>query len=275
MGQGGAWAGTAPAVDGGLSSALERVRANIDQLLAIESRAQRKCRSSQAALLHAGKMASVGRMVAGINHEIKRPLASIRLLTECSLAQLERGDTARVAENLQRVVRVVDLVTDLSRRLEAFSRKVEPCIGPLSVAQAVNDALAVLAPQLQTSRCELRVAGSAAPVLADADRLTFVLVNLVDNAVAAGGGLIEVVLQTQPQQVTVRVRDHGPGLSEEALAHLFEDFFTTKPVGKGLGLGLALAAEMMREMGGSITGANHPAGGAEFTLALPRAAAAA
>ena len=69
----------------------------------------------------------------------------------------------------------------------------------------------------------------------------------------------------------MQVRDHGPGLSEEAIAHLFEPFFTTKGTGDGLGLGLALSAGIVRESGGTLGGANHPGGGAVFHLTLPAA----
>ena len=69
----------------------------------------------------------------------------------------------------------------------------------------------------------------------------------------------------------VTVRDHGPGLSEAAQQHLFQPFFTTKEAGVGLGLGLALSAGIVRECGGTLTGTNHPDGGAAFTLRLPLA----
>jgi two-component system C4-dicarboxylate transport sensor histidine kinase DctB len=255
-----------------LAATIQRVHANIDRLLAIESRAQSKYRRSRDALVHAGKMASVGRMVAGINHEIKRPLASIRLLTECSLDLLAAGDTARVAENLQRVIRVVDLISNLSRRLECFSRKVEPAIEPVCVSSAIADALAVLAPQVQAAQCKVAVLGDRPMVVADRDRLTFVIVNLVDNAIAASAGAadktIEVHVDSGPECTLIRVRDHGAGLDERALEHLFEEFFTTKPLDKGLGLGLSLAREMVREMGGEIRGGNHALGGAEFSVRL-------
>jgi two-component system C4-dicarboxylate transport sensor histidine kinase DctB len=73
--------------------------------------------------------------------------------------------------------------------------------------------------------------------------------------------------------VRLHIRDHGPGLSDEAQARLFEPFLTTKPVGDGLGLGLAISAGIIRDFGGSLQGTNHPDGGAVFTLELPLAPA--
>ena len=105
------------------------------------------------------------------------------------------------------------------------------------------------------------------------------LVNLINNALdaMAGSTVLRVEIRCEQQataggeQVHVQVRDLGPGLSDEALAHLFEPFFTTKGSGDGLGLGLALSAGIVRESGGTLSGANHPEGGAVFHLALPAA----
>jgi two-component system C4-dicarboxylate transport sensor histidine kinase DctB len=82
---------------------------------------------------------------------------------------------------------------------------------------------------------------------------------------------IELAWDGDDTHVRLAVRDHGPGLSEEALQRLFEPFFTTKPAGDGLGLGLAISAGILRDFGGSLHGSNHPDGGAVFTLELPLA----
>jgi C4-dicarboxylate-specific signal transduction histidine kinase len=94
------------------------------------------------------------------------------------------------------------------------------------------------------------------------------LANALDAVAGGADKRIEVEVREEGEQVVLTVRDHGPGLSEEALRHLFEPFFTTKPPGEGLGLGLALSADVIREMGGELSGRNHPEGGAEFTLRL-------
>ena len=259
---------------GGMGATLERFQANLGRLLDIESAAHSSSRSSRDALVHAGKMASVGRMVAGVNHEIKRPLASIRMLLESSLDLLAGGDQASVAQNLERMLRIVDQAAKLSRRLEAFSRKESLSISPVCLRTVAADALAVLGPQLQGGACQVRL-GCDGVVMADADRLTFVLVNLIDNAIGAMAGASERVVELSAERgsadTVVLVRDHGTGLSEHVMAHLFEEFFTTKPLDAGLGLGLAIAAEMVREMGGEISARNHPRGGAEFGIRLRNA----
>jgi two-component system C4-dicarboxylate transport sensor histidine kinase DctB len=259
----------------GFESTLQRFQVNLDRLLDIESQAQKVSRDSRDALVHAGKMASVGRMVAGVNHEIKRPLASIRMLLECSLDVLAAGDGLRLEDNLRRMLRIVDQAAKLSRRLEGFSRKEAASMGPVSLPMVAADALAVLAPQLQGGGCRVQMACDVPPVLADADRLTFVLVNLVDNAIAAMEGCEHRVIQLRAERdeagTVISVRDHGLGLTEQVRERLFEEFFTTKPIDKGLGLGLAIAAGMVHEMGGEISARNHPGGGAEFVVRLGNA----
>jgi two-component system C4-dicarboxylate transport sensor histidine kinase DctB len=115
-------------------------------------------------------------------------------------------------------------------------------------------------------------------VLAEAGRLEQVLVNLLRNGLDAMQGQpspvleISAVAEAGSGSVTLRVRDHGPGLAPEVLGHLFEPFYTTKPVGEGLGLGLAISLTIVESYGGSLTASNLAAGGAEFALTLPAAA---
>jgi C4-dicarboxylate-specific signal transduction histidine kinase len=100
-----------------------------------------------------------------------------------------------------------------------------------------------------------------------------VLVNLAGNALDAMEGVTEPALDISARRqgagVLIQVRDHGPGLSEEARSRLFEPFFTTKEAGSGLGLGLAISAGIVADFGGSLSASNHPDGGAVFTLEIP------
>jgi two-component system C4-dicarboxylate transport sensor histidine kinase DctB len=108
--------------------------------------------------------------------------------------------------------------------------------------------------------------------MGDPNRLEQVLVNLIGNALDAAEGesspRIDIACGKAGDQVWLSVRDHGPGLSADAQTRLFEPFFTTKAAGVGLGLGLAISAGILRDLGGSLSGVNHPEGGAIFTLEL-------
>jgi C4-dicarboxylate-specific signal transduction histidine kinase len=241
------------------------------QQLAAELDIDEDRRRAAEAAFHTGKMAAIGRMVAAVSHELKRPLASLRLLAELSGTLLQRGDTTRVQHNLGQIVNLADRLAELTRTLEDFSRKQPYQPVPVRLRDSVGEALRILAPQL-AGEDRIALGGTDAWVQADAGRLRLVLVNLLSNAIeataASADRRIEIRIRRDGAQAVLAVRDHGPGLSAEAQAHLFELFASTKPSGQGLGMGLALSAKVAREMGGELAGRNHPEGGAEFTLRL-------
>jgi len=268
-----------PVADGGRTVAetrlptLQQVRTNIARLLTIESETERERTRSREALVHAGKMAAVGRMVASVNHEIKRPLASMQLLLENARNQILRGDTLGALENIALLQRATAQLNELSRQLEAFSRKTPLNLTGVVLREVVAHARSVLSPKIRTGRHTVDVRVGEQRAIADFDRLTLALVNLIDNAMDACADCedrrIEICAQHDGDTVVLRVRDHGPGIADGVLDRLFEAFFTTKAQGQGLGLGLALSSEVVDEMHGCLAAYNHPDGGAEFCIRLP------
>lgn len=255
------------------STTFHDVFDNVTRLLDVELNTERARSKSHEALVHAGKMAAVGRMVASVNHEIKRPLAGMRLLAESTLDLIARGDAQAAAENIGMLVRATDQLAELSRQLEGFSRKTPLNRTVIPLQQMVQQVRSVLGPKLKAGRHELRERIGVQHVLADLDRLTLAVVNLVDNAMDACADAADRGIEIDTEQVDgairIRVRDHGPGIDPATVDKVFEAFFTTKPPGQGLGLGLALSSEVIAEMGGRMSVRNHPAGGAEFTILLP------
>jgi two-component system, NtrC family, C4-dicarboxylate transport sensor histidine kinase DctB len=258
-----------------LNPTIQKFRSNVTRLLHVESNTERERSKSREALAHAGKMAAVGRMVASVNHEIKRPLASMRLLAENTCDLIVRGDAQAATENLGMLLRSINQLTDLSRELEAFSRKTPLNKTVIALDQAVANARSVLAPKIKEGRHKLEVQLNVQHAYADLDRLTLALVNLVDNAMDASAGSADkrIVISAEETDggVTIHVRDHGHGIPEDVMDKLFEAFFTTKPEGKGLGLGLALTSEVIADMHGRLSARSHPDGGAEFSIRLPSA----
>jgi two-component system, NtrC family, C4-dicarboxylate transport sensor histidine kinase DctB len=269
-------AGMTPAVSPAaceVNPAIRRFRSSVIELLSIESDTEREHSRSREALVHAGKMAAVGRMVASVNHEIRRPLTSMRLFSQHMRELLSCGEVQSSLEALELIEEATGQLIALSRQLEAFSRKTPLNITPLELRRVLEHAQSVLLPKVKTGRHVLKVQVGEQHVLADFDRLALALVNLVDNAMdASTSGMdkrIDVTVEESGCEVAIRVRDHGTGIAPDMMDRIFEAFFTTKPEGQGLGLGLALSNEAIGEMGGRLSAFNHPEGGAVFSVTLP------
>lgn len=238
-------------------------------------RAERTLRAAQDELVQAGKLAVIGQLSTGIAHELNQPLAALRTLSGNGVRFLERGDVATTRANLERIAQLVDRMGLITGQLRAFARKSSGQLQPVALCRALDNALALLEPRLRQADADIvRHCPLPEPfALCDANRLEQVLVNLIGNALDAMDGQstprIELECAGIDGQARLSVRDHGPGLAEEALAHLFEPFFTTKAAGVGLGLGLTISAGIVRDFGGTLSGANHPDGGAVFTLQIP------
>lgn len=240
-------------------------------------RAEATLRAAQDELVQAGKLAVIGQLSTGIAHELNQPLTALRTLSGNSQRFLERGDLDTTRVNLQRMAQLADRMGRITGQLRNFARKSSGAPQAVPLSRALDNALSVLEPRVAETGAEiLRQTDGADPVAwCDGNRIEQVLVNLINNSLDAMRGQSAPQLELACAEVDgaalVTVRDHGPGLSEAAQQHLFQPFFTTKEAGVGLGLGLALSAGIVRECGGTLTGTNHPEGGAVFTLRLPLA----
>jgi len=258
-----------------LSSANQQLQDEVGERI----RAERTLRAAQDELVQAGKLAVIGQLSTGIAHELNQPLAALRTLSANAERFLERGDVDTTRTNLGRIADLVDRMGRITGQLRNFARKSSGQSAPVPLCHALDNALALLDARIRRAGAEIeRSCPVDEPVaLCDANRLEQVLINLVGNALDAMADQarprLELAWECAEGMVRLHVRDHGPGLSDEALAHLFEPFFTTKPAGDGLGLGLAISAGIIRDFGGSLHGANHTDGGAIFTLELPLAPA--
>jgi two-component system C4-dicarboxylate transport sensor histidine kinase DctB len=232
-------------------------------------------RRTQEELIQAAKLAALGQMSAGINHELNQPLAAIRTYADNArvLLEKERSDEARW--NLEQIAQLTGRMAQIITQLKAFARKSSGQAVAVSLPAAVNGALAVL--RIDRGNLELIRDFPAEElfVLADMVRLEQVLVNLIGNAQQALEGCatrrIELRAAADHDAVTLSVRDTGPGIAPEHLDQVFDPFFSTKEVGQGLGLGLSISYRIIDGFGGSVRAANHPDGGALFTVRLPRA----
>lgn len=254
----------------------ERTADLTDKIADLE-RTEAILRETRDAAVQAGKLATLGQMSAGISHELNQPLAALQTFADNARALLERGRQAEAVENLQTISELVARAGRIVRQLKAFARKEAPTPGPVPVAAAVEHALTIVEPRRRELDARI-VVGDLEPglaVTAEAGRLEQVLVNLLRNGLDAMHGFpaprLDIAARRSDGRVVLQVRDHGPGLADEALGHLFEAFYTTKPVGEGLGLGLAISRTIVESYGGTLGAHNAPDGGAVFSIDLPTA----
>jgi two-component system C4-dicarboxylate transport sensor histidine kinase DctB len=233
-------------------------------------------REAQDGLVHAAKMAALGQMSAAMAHEINQPLTAMQMQLGSLRLLLDSGRQADVHEGLRRIDGLLQRMAGLTGHLKTFARKSPAGLSErLRLGDVLEQALQLLAPRLRSEQVELRSEIDAnVQVMGDAIRLEQVLLNLLHNALDAMAGVeprvLEIAIRRQGEQCLLSVADSGGGIAAADLAHIFEPFYTTKPVGQGLGLGLAVSYGIVRELGGSLEVSNGPEG-AVFTLKLPAA----
>lgn len=234
-------------------------------------------RAAQGELVHAGKMAALGQMSAGVVHELNQPLTAMRTLSESAAILLDKNRLDDVRGNLQRIRGMVDRLARLTSQLKTFAHKNELPLAAVLMARAVADAQAIVAEATKKNgvAIEVDVQPASLSVMAEEAALGSVLVNLMRNAIDAmqASPRRRLRLESRPQEgrVILRVSDTGPGIPPDILPRLFEPFVSSKPAGAGLGLGLAISAQLVRAMDGTLRAANLPEGGACFVADLPAA----
>lgn len=229
---------------------------------------------TRAVAMHHERLAAIGRLAAGIAHEVRNPLGVIR-----SSASMIR-DTVSADADATRACRFIEEETDrldgFIATLLAFSKPTSLRRQSCDLGDLVRRAINLSAATAQRSGASVQTqVEAAATFAADPDLVTQVVLGLVVNAIEAvgTGGVVRIWSQSDAEHVRVRVADNGPGVTPETEARLFEPFFTTKP--SGTGLGLSMAAQVVSAHGGTLGYERHqglgPAGaGACFVLSLPR-----
>ncbi len=240
------------------------------------TRANDELHRMQADLVQAGKLAALGRMSAALSHEINQPLAAARNYADSAALLIERGEGARAQENIGQILSLIDRMAAIARHLRNVARKPNEPLKVFPLAVAVEDALQLAETRLKASGHAVRVdlAAGLPLVRGGPVRLQQVIVNLLSNAADAmegRAGEIEVAARAEGGEVLMTVRDHGPGVAAAIADRIFDPFFTTKTVGSGLGLGLSISYNIMKDFGGDLRVANHPDGGAVFTVVLQAA----
>jgi two-component system C4-dicarboxylate transport sensor histidine kinase DctB len=255
-----------------LSDAVERLQREVVE----RQRAEQTLRAAQDELVQAAKLAVLGQMATGITHELSQPLGAIRTLSANAVEFMHRGDLATAEKNLSIVGQLAEQAGGIITPLKTFARKSPAVSAAVDVGQAVDSALFLFEQRLrkQNVSVERQIEAGAWVAWCDQNRLQQVLVNLIGNAIDAMAErpLRQLSFAAAAQddgRIALTVSDTGSGFSEKALAHLFEPFFTTKQPGEGLGLGLTISRDILRDFGGDLLAEPAPGGGARFTVLLP------
>jgi PAS domain S-box-containing protein len=230
-------------------------------------------------LAHSERLASIGTLAAGVGHEINNPLASVLMAAESLHRWVQRRDFSDAS--LAEAIETLEIIEKETRRGRETTDKLmllaHPAAGVatlVSLNTVVQDTLSLL--QFEMRKLRIDTLTELDPDLPDVwareGAMRGLCMNLMLNAVqamASTGGTL--AMRTFPTEAGVGlvVEDTGPGIAPEAMAHIWDAFFTTKPVGQGTGLGLTITQRVVARHGGTIRAENRPEGGARFVVELP------
>ena len=256
-----------------LTRELRDSNAELQELVNHYQTTQTQLQETRDQLVQTAKLAVLGEMSAGINHELNQPLLALNTYTENSLRLAARGQYELVEKNLQEILHITDSMRGIVSRFKVFARRTPPEPRAAEVQEVLAGTGVIIKPLLKKSgvRLETGLEAGLPALFCDPLQLQQVLVNLLTNAVEAleeqDDAWIRITVRRREQQIEMRVCDSGPGIAAELRGKVFEPFFTTKA--RGLGLGLALSRRIIETLGGSLTLTDNGHGGTCFVLLLP------
>jgi signal transduction histidine kinase len=258
-----------------LEEMVDERTAALRQEITERKRAEEEVKTMTQHLWQAAKLATMGELAASIAHELNNPLATVSLRIESLQTGLAPNDPGRLS--LEIVEKELDRMARLVADLLQFSRRSQPQISTLDVREEIEKTLDLIHYHLRKSNIEVRkvFAPDTRAVLADCQQLRQVFLNLFSNAADAmpGGGTltIRVSAADSPTQLFIEVSDTGEGIPPEILPKLMTPFFTTKPEGKGTGLGLPICRRIIQEHRGELNIASEVGKGTTVSIRLPAA----
>ena len=230
-------------------------------------------------LIQQDKLAALGKMAAGIAHEINNPLAVIGEKAgwmEDLLAEEEFKNSVNHKEfstSIAKIEEHVDRARKITHAMLGFARRMEPRLDDVEINRVLEQTIDIMANHARINDIEIRKHFTdRLPVIAsDQSQLQQVFMNLINNAIDAIGtdGMIDVETSLDKDHISISVKDNGPGIPEAIKKKIFDPFFTTKATGKGTGLGLSISYSIIEKMGGRITVESSPGEGTTFVVSLP------
>lgn len=252
---------------------LSEVNAALRAEVTERMEAENALKQAQADLVQAGKLSALGKMSAGISHELNQPLMAIRSFSDNSATFLERGNTDAAAKNMAKVSNLAERMARIVKNFRAFARQERETVRRVDLVQVVMSAIELASERIERQGVELRLNLPETEIWVQGGevRLQQVVLNLVSNAIDAMATSkvrkIDISVVANPT-IILSISDTGPGIEEPE--KVFEPFYSTKEIGEaeGVGLGLSISYGLVQSFGGNIRGANTPKGGAVFTVEL-------
>ncbi len=257
------------------AEAIQQVNLRLQEEIEEHRRTEQTLRDTQAELVQNSKLAALGQMAAGIVHELNQPISAMRTYAASGRLLLKRKDIDQAGEVFTSINRITEHMASVTAQLKIFAHKAPAQSGRVIIQDCIKSALAMTATLFQEFGIQLHQDLPEQPVVlcGDSSRIEQVLVNLIHNGIDAMTGCpqreMQLRVRRREQQVEISLTDSGTGIEEQNRDELFNPFFTTKEVGKGLGLGLSISYRIVTDLGGSIRAVNNPQRGATFIVLLP------
>lgn len=226
---------------------------------------------------HTDRLASIGRLAAGVGHEINNPLAIIDqkagLIEDLASISGDFDYKDAIMESLQGIYRNIERCKAITHRLLGFARRTDVQAESINLGESISEVLQFLENAMVYNRIkvDLQLQENVPEIISDGMQLQQIFLNIVNNAIDAIGkdGTITITSYPVAGDVRVVIQDDGPGIEKDMLSNIFEPFYTTKEQGKGTGLGLSITYGLIKKLGGDITVRSHVGAGTAFTITIP------
>jgi two-component system NtrC family sensor kinase len=237
----------------------------------------------QEDLIRVDRLAEIGRTASGIAHEINNPIAVIGEISgwigavAADAKGLNPEDREEIETAVEHIVKQVTRCRSITHQLLSFARDLGTSRASVDIHKLLEETVSFLNPDLKYKEIVVSLNLMEGPLMMDSDKqmLEQVLVNLLSNAVYAveekgqKEGRIEIATARVESMIEIRISDNSAGISEDNQKHMYDLFFTTKPPGKGTGLGLPICQNIIRKLGGSLSFETEPGEGTTFFIRLP------